>query len=406
MAGLKPGDFQYTSSTKEHRKKKQIARLNTFIEMYKSRTPFEMVSGPPVTFAYEASVANQMMQQRFTGLKFKNANDPTKTYGLGSIKKSDKFGGRDAPAGNEAEGRAWNAIVGNMRSIMQETGDNFVFVVIPGINDANPYEITHAVWTDPYLKSNPGESGRTLPKADLELWSGNRPVVFLSYKDNVGRRKNKNGTISTGRADPKGFQQFGGMSASASPEINAFPEVQNFMEYFRIKAEEHEKSGKKGPWLSRACICEIQSTKLKKMAMYGLGWQDGTGFSRNNCQMVLQGRIELSEISDDVYEIVASHTQVNYRGSNDGINDSYRPVLLVRPNESRATKGFGGVRFMLYPHGGTGPVDTITPRVIETTIANYKKQKAAEERAAKQNALLEKKMKSQLQQMNRKMGKK
>ena len=167
MAGLKPGDFQYSPSTKESRKKKQIGRLNAFIEMYKNRTPFEMVSGPPVTFVYEASVANQMLNQNFGALKFKNSNDPTKTYGLGSIKKTDKFGGRDKPAGNETEGRAWNAIIGNMRKIMEETGEDYVNVVIPGINDGNPYKITHAVWTDPYLKANPGQSGRTLPKAEI-----------------------------------------------------------------------------------------------------------------------------------------------------------------------------------------------------------------------------------------------
>ena len=130
--------------------------------------------------------------------------------------------------------------------------------------------------------------------------------------------------------------------------------------------------------------------------MYGLGWQDGRGFSRNNCQMVLQGRIELSEINDDVYEIVASHTQVNYSGSNDGINDAYRPVLLVRPNESRATKGFGGVRFMLYPAGGLGPADVVTEKTITDTITNYKKNKLKEERASRENKLLEAKLKRKL----------
>lgn len=396
MAGLKPGDFQYSSSTKESRKKKQIGRLNTFIEMYRNRTPFEMVTGQPVTFEYEASVANQMLQQNFSSIKFKSANDPNKTYGLASIKKTDKFGGREKPAGNEAEGRAWNALIGNMRKIMEETGDDYVKVIVSGINDSDPYEITHAVWTDPYLAQHPNERGRTLPKADLELWSGNKPVVFLSYKDNVGRRRNKNGTLSTGKADPRGFQQFGGMSASASPEINAFPEVQNFIEYFRIKAEEHNSAGRSGLWLPRACMCEIQSVKLKKMAMYGLGWQDGGGFSRNNCQAVLQGRIEFSEVDDDVYEVVASHMQVNHRGSNDGINDSYRPVLLVRPNESRATKDFGGVRFMLYPYGGLGPCDVVTPREIVNTINQYKKKKENDKKLEGENSNLINKMKRQI----------
>jgi hypothetical protein len=370
------------------RKKK---RLQTFCNKILTGSPFTLVKGgSTVVLDSNNKAINDQLGKLLDGrlssdalskMVFKDKNGYS--YKLVDFEKTPEFGGKPKGegAGERAERQAHAALVKQLGQIMEETGEDYVNVLIPGLNGDKPYKITHAVWTDEYLASSTEK--KTKPKSDVELWYENTPVVFISYKDNYGRRLKKNGTYTVGYADPRGFQQFGGMSEGGSPQINAFPEVQSFIKYFKIMAQENSR---KARWLDSTYVAKIQDEKLKKMSVYGLGWQGGKGFSRQNCNVVLQGRVSFTEVSTDIYELDADHVQINSARSDDGMNDDYEPVLFVRWNPSRGTGDPPNVRFMIMPEKGCGTYKLLTKKQIDDKIA-------AHEALQKQKSKLQSKIK-------------
>lgn len=380
------------------RKKKRLA---AFIDKLNNGSPFSLAAGGKVVLEVNKNDMNKLVSMLdkskpvdsdrsvLTSMRF-TVKGSTTQYSISSLEKATEFGGKaqGEGAGVVAERQAHQALVKQLGQIMEETGNDYVKVLIPGLNGDQPYKITHAVWTDEALFGS--DEKRTKPKSDLELWYEKTPVVFISYKDNYNRRKKKNGTRTIGYADPRGFQQFGGMSEGGSAEIRKFPEVQNFLKYFEIKREEHGK--KAGRWLESNYVCKISSMTLKKMAVYGLGWQDGTGFSRQNCNIVLQGRVELTEVDIDgeIYELTANHVQINSRGSMDGMTGVYEPVMFVRWNPSRG--GEASVRYAIMPEGGSKPYKEITKKQIEDKIADYNKKQKSPQQKTQQNTKIQSKV--------------
>lgn len=401
MSGkLKSADLLALPKSEQDEINRKQKRLAAFINKLNNGSPFSLATGGG-SVVLEASpkdmsdlatmlgrnTPSMIDRDKLTNMKFTKKGGKEK-YGLSNLEKTPEFGGKAAGegAGVVAERQAHQSLVKQLGQIMEETGNDYVKVLIPGLNGNKPYKITHAVWTDEALAGSTEK--KTKPKSDLELWYEQTPVVFISYKDNYGRRKNKNGTKTVGYADPRGFQQFGGMSEGGSPEINKFPEVQNFLKYFEIMREEHGK--KSGRWLKKNHICKISSEELKKKSVYGLNWQAGTGFSRQNCSVVLQGRVAFTELENDVYELTANHVQINSRNSDDGMTGIYEPVMFVRWNPSRG--GAASARYIIMPEGGSHPYDEITKKQIEDKIKAYDAKKAAEAKSAKQTKTLQTKI--------------
>jgi len=341
----------------------------------------KLVKGEPFTLSNDQQVklvkdnnAISVLKTRDTKLigklLFKDAKAKNKTYKISQFKKTAEFGGKPPPGG-EAERKAYNAVNAQIEGIMRKTGMKYVPVVIPGINDRKPYRITSALWTEEYLRSSPEKA--TLPKADLELVDDTgKSVIFISYKDNYGRRKKKNGTMTVGRADPKGFQQFGGMSERGSPEIYSFDIVQEFIKYCQLFYE-----GKQFPQ-GHNIACDITgegSELLKKKSIYGLGYGPKASYGRDNCQLVLQGRIEFQTLGK-YYTVKASHTMINSPNSTDGMEGGYSPILFVRANPGRGDSfGIKGVRFTVYPKGAANIKESVTRDDMRQTLAKVEKAK-------------------------------
>jgi hypothetical protein len=163
------------------------------------------------------------------------------------------------------------------------------------------------------VKNTPG-----VPKSDFELYDENgKSLIFISHKDCCNARD---------------FQQYGGVSAFKSDS-----EVQSFVA--AIKKELGGDQMVRGGGFKR----KVESDEIKLKSIYGLNY--GSGFNKDNVQIVCQGEINLVPVSDSVYTLKSDHDILN--GTIPG--EGYTPYFMATFRSDRNDLGIKQARLGVYP---------------------------------------------------------
>lgn len=160
------------------------------------------------------------------------------------------------------------------------------------------------------------------PKSDFHLLNNKGiEVVWISHKDG---------------SKAKDFQQWGGMSARAEPEIAKHEETQKFID--DVKKEF-------GGVMPRATTVArpVKDKNLMGMSVYGNKYKSGK-LGRQNVSILLQGPVKLVK-SKNYYELQSNHTSIN----GDIMTGDYAPVFMAIYKGDRNNFGVKGARFAIQP---------------------------------------------------------
>ena len=183
------------------------------------------------------------------------------------------------------------------------------------------------------------ESTPGTPKSDFHLTDvdGNAKV-FISHKDGSG---------------VKDFSQWGGISKKADGKnpadkgiISQDKEVLDFVEAIQARFPVGSRFPR-GVTLAR----KIRGRNLKNRAVYGPSYKAGAKGSIDNCDMLLQGTIDLKRHGKTKTFIISASGSEHLNG--DTMTGQAAPVLMVMfKGVTREDFGIIGARFSIYPVGG------------------------------------------------------
>jgi hypothetical protein len=151
-----------------------------------------------------------------------------------------------------------------------------------------------------------------------------KEVVWISHKD--GKRA-------------RDFQQWGGVTESAEPEIFRHPETQKWLKDLSTL---YPNGMPPGPTVFR----KIKDKRLKMLSVYGNEF--GRTLSRQNTSLMLQGDVKLRKLGG-YYEITAYHIHLN---GDDLDGTEYEPVLTAKFTTGRKFGQLQNTRALILPEGG------------------------------------------------------
>jgi hypothetical protein len=310
-------------------------RIIRFAEKYKAGEEFELANGSKTKLHFAEETYKLLVSASKYPTKFQKelqkatfaAAKGKEYYKITNFKKTIEFEGKpDAlPAGIQQEQKTVERINIMLSNIMKKYNyKDGVPIVLHG-----------------KVVGNAMKCGKVagVPKSDLVLFDkGGREIVWISYKD---LKKNKNGTSL---APEKSFQQWGGMSSDV---MQAFPQVQDFIRRLKVRYPKGMTSGDNVAMKIKGPKSEI----IKKKAIYGDDYAPGAPCGRNNVSFVVQGRLDLKEVSKG-YTITSTNAGAHENG--DAIRSSMDPIFYARyTGESR---GFiPNCRATIYPYNGANP---------------------------------------------------
>jgi len=303
---------------------KKRDNLDTFAEKIRDSIPFIDSNGREVVLGYRDKSKNkelydQIINQGIDALKqFASGRSiliPTVSgsmVNLNQLEKTAEFGGsqRKGTEKEDAQLRRLNEIVARIAS-----EENIPYV---------PIKVGSDVHNVIRFETTPGT-----PKSDFHaIDDKGQECIWISHKDG---------------SSAKDFSQYGGMSRRVEPKIAAHPEVAAFVNDVKKWLEENgHDSMPPRTTLAR----EIKDKQLKGMSIYGNEY--GSNYGRQNCQILLQGKVGLKK-SGKAYEMIASgHVQVNPKMPKE---ESYAPTLMVM-HKTRQDYGIDKARFSIYTKGG------------------------------------------------------
>lgn len=191
-------------------------------------------------------------------------------------------------------------------------------------------DISYAVKVDSNLKRQGGVRGD--PKADIILCKDKtRPLadgsIYVSHKKEGG---------------PEAFQQYGGVSDLAGPEIYNHPVVQKFLEALA-------KIIGSGDKLPHPVIGPIEDKKLMCLSIFGPEY--GKKFSLQHVQLIGQGRPKFDDKGKYIEVDFTSHMSLS--GDLHSFIGDYLPVMgaTFRAGRGFEYKGkrYNGARVAIYP---------------------------------------------------------
>lgn len=210
----------------------------------------------------------------------------------------------------KAENRVIDNIKRQIEAILLEIEEDFFYVDVNGVKS----------------KINGIETTKGTPKSDFSLTYNGSPVIFISHKDGK---------------TPTDFQQYGGITCRSGKSICGHEEVEKFVSDMKEKFPDGVKS-------RQTYYRKINSKELKLMSMYGADY--GEKFGEDNVHVLLQGKVELKNKGDGVYELKANH--VMYNGELPEEGSGYDPMFYLRFSGSRGGNfGLKDGRFMIIPRG-------------------------------------------------------
>jgi hypothetical protein len=285
-------------------------RLGKVATKIQNGEPFDMVSGEQVVLLfnkpeYEPLFTNKdieglkaLSKSNINSFPFfvdKNGN----TYSISDLLKNVDFGGKGSGSGTRVEDIALTDVnaklqeLGNIDVKLSENGK--IYKNIVGATTVNG-----------------------TPKADFTFNTESGPVIFISYKDGKG---------------PKDFQQYSGFQG-----LSDHPEVKSFVDAVKAKTGGELKPGE-------SFRRKIKDNTIKLKAVYGLDQKVGD-YGVNNCQVILQGPIDLKlDNTDNAYLVEANHKVINPNLP----SGDYEPYMYVTFRSDRNNEGVKNARFGTYP---------------------------------------------------------
>jgi hypothetical protein len=285
-------------------------RLKILFNKIEGGAPFDMINGEQVVLNFTkpeyGPLFNNLDVEGLKALSKTNINafpffvdKQGQTYSIGDLLKTKDFGGKGEGSGTRVEDIA----LSNVAQKIQELGSIDVKLSENGKIYNNIIEATTVSGT---------------PKADFTFNDKTGPVIFISHKDGKG---------------PKDFQQYSGFQG-----LSDYPEVKSFVDAIKAKTGGELKPGE-------SFRRKIKDNSIKLKAVYGLDQKVGD-YGKNNCQVILQGPIELKlDSSDNAYLIDANHKVIN---PNLPVGD-YEPYMYVTFRSDRNNEGVKNARFGTYP---------------------------------------------------------
>jgi hypothetical protein len=285
-------------------------RLGKVATKIQNGEPFDMVSGEQVVLLFNKPEYEPLFTNRdIEGLKAlsksninsfpffvdKNGN----TYSISDLLKNIDFGGKGGGSGTRVEDIALTDVnaklqeLGNIDVKLSENGK--IYKNIVGATTVNG-----------------------TPKADFTFNTESGPVIFISHKDG---------------SKPKDFQQYSGFQG-----LSDHPEVKSFVDAVKEKTGGELKPGE-------SFRRKIKDNSIKLKAVYGLDQKVGD-YGVNNCQVILQGPIDLKlDNTDNAYLVEANHKVINPNLP----SGDYEPYMYVTFRSDRNNEGVKNARFGTYP---------------------------------------------------------
>jgi hypothetical protein len=323
-------------------------------------------------------------------LKFKGSDG--RDYLLSGLNTNVEFGGYPPgkSAGGDAEVSATVALDAIVQAIKKKTGLPYAKIQIPGCSGpkgASYFKISKVLNTQKQTEES------DFVKADITgLDENGKSVLFISYKDNAGRKKKKdNEKFKTlGKPLPSAFSQYGGISAKGSPEVHHTKQVQDFLTYLKIVY------GTKGPRIPEGVlpigmrITGRGAYEIKMKSIFGGNWVPkwtSDAFNSGNCQLVFQGRFDLECVNPKsskekwIYRLKKtsySHFLVNNENCDPDKEEGYTPILLARTGETTAAKQrvepVSGliIRAGIFPEKQTNVKTMLDEKEISRFVAQYR----------------------------------
>tara|TARA_R110000822_G_scaffold52235_8_gene135348 strand:+ start:5349 stop:6386 length:1038 start_codon:yes stop_codon:yes gene_type:complete len=237
--------------------------------------------------------------------------------------KDSSFGGRQT-TGTEKEDIQLSRLIKLINESKDEIGEDSITVKFKGKS-----------WRGiAGAESTPGT-----PKSDFHLTGvDGKAKVFISHKDGKG---------------VKAFGQWGGITKQADGKnpsdmgvISKDKEVLDFVEAIKARFPVGSQFPK-GVTLAR----RIRSPKLKNRSVYGPSYTPGGTGSIDNCDMLLQGTIDLKRSGKTKTFIISADGSEHLNG--DTMTGQAAPTLMVMfKGVNRKDFGIIGARFSVYPVGG------------------------------------------------------
>jgi|GEM_PF-6944544 len=240
-----------------------------------------------------------------------------------NIHKDSSFGGRQT-TGTEKEDIQLARLIKLINEAKDEIGEDSISI-----------KFKTKTWRGiAGAESTPGT-----PKSDFHLTDvdGNAKV-FISHKDGKG---------------VKAFGQWGGITKQADGKnpadrgvISEDKEVLDFVEAIKARFPVGSQFPK-GVTLAR----KIKSRNLKNRAVYGPSYKSGAKGSIDNCDMLLQGTIDLKRVGNTKTFVISADGSEHLNG--DAMTGQAAPTLMVMfKGVNRKDFGIIGARFSIYPLGG------------------------------------------------------
>jgi len=264
--------------------RKRPHRFSTIVDKIESGEPFELANGEstPLEFTKpnyasvfateDADQVKSLASNRFINSFpfFKDDNDTE--YAISNILKNRDFEGLGVGSGTKVENFNLNQLNKTIQSILESTGQSSINVEV---NEEVYQNIIGA-------KTQPGT-----PKSDFNLVnSQGQPVVFISHKKAGGKG-----------ADAKDFIRWSGFTQYANhPEVKAFNEA--LLKFL-------QENDLKGVPPKTKFIAPIKDDKLTRKLIYGPNY--GGEYSKDNVNIILQGKMSLEDIGDNTYKLSAQH---------------------------------------------------------------------------------------------------
>lgn len=299
-------------------------RIVKFAEKFKTGEEFELNNGRKIKLKFDNTTYNTLVDASKYPTKYQKelqkAQFPTvdgkSYYKITDFKKTIEFDGRPdkPPAGIEGETKTVARINVMLKNIIKKYNyKDGVPIICRG-------KIAYAV----SCIKVPGT-----PKSDLALIDKNgKEVVWISYK--MGR-------------SVKDFQQWGGIT---EPQMQKFPQVQEFIQRLKKRFPQ----GIPPATNVGMHIKGKNSTLIKKKAVYGVDYEPGAPFGRNNVSFVVQGRLDFKAVGKNY--TITSTTAHAYENGTD-LKSSEDPIFYASHRKDRNQFDIKYNRSVINPYGGT-----------------------------------------------------
>lgn len=296
-------DYTKTLNAKEVAKNRKVGgyRGDKVVSFVNDKKPFTLKNGSEVVLDF----INDEIQDIFTKREYNKltsnqivfTDNNGNEYKLEDIVKTSDFGGKVKGFSTKHETSALNEFDALIKNILQEKGIESINIKI----DNDLYTgIVGAV-------NQPG-----VPKSDFNLINTeNTPIVFISHKMGGGSRS---------------FARWGGFVFAAKEENS---EVMQFVQNISNKIQNNTFER------NISFAQKINSPELKNRIVFGKDF--GKKYSKNNVQLVIQGKIELIPTQEEnTYTITGENVWI----SGQTPTDDFEPVLEAHYRGDFTSLGF------------------------------------------------------------------